>query len=1009
MASANRLHNLLLLLVIACLVATAHAGGPKYVAGSSYFDPATKATPITWANGTLSYYTDQGDLSTLLPHAAADAFVADAFTRWTGVSTAALSSTLAGQLGEDVTGQNVYVNSDGSISMPLDILPAAIDKPIAIIYDIDGTVTDALLGSGAGNTDSCFSNAVFGGVDNFGPDAHFQHALVIVNGNCAQTSSQLTDMKYRLVRVLGRILGLDWSQVNINLFNGTGWTQADLSGVSIMHAIDPPSCVPITLCFPNADQPKMDDRAAISRLYPVTASNLSQFPGNQIFADNTARIYGSVHFVDSSELPAQPMQGVNVVARWIDPSTGLPSRSSVATSVSGFLFSGNAGNPVNGPEDPSNQPWNRFGSDDTTVEGFFDLAGLELPTGATSTQFQLSVEALDPLWSTTVGPYAPFQVQPSGAAQPITVTVSKGGVLEQDLLMQKSARHAQDWFEPAGYSAPAFLPTSGEWWGSLSAYGNADFFWFTGQNNRTLSLEVTALDSSGAATESKAAPVVGVWALADPPGVPAPAGTPSAFNSSTFGMTRLNAVLLGTAAFRVGIADYRGDGRPDYLYHARILYADAVSPARVSAAGATAIAINGYGFRSGNTLSFGKTTPAILAQSSGQITFTAPAQPDGIVDVTVADPATGGSSVMTGAVTVGAGPTDIIQLIAGANPQTPVGAQAANPIRVQALASDGVTPVAGASVVFTAAPAVLFSACGASTCTVYTDESGKASTGVTPLSAGTITITASLAPASYNPAQKVQATLQAVTSSLDFAILSPQQFIAQGATQDIPIVARVLSYGTPIKGRAVTYRLLFGAGTLTPATAVTDVNGYSTSTLHVSSISADVQISACAEPGDNPCQTFYLAAIPISLLRLEPVAGSIQIVQAGHSFQPVTVRVTDNATPSNPVRGANAQFTAMVCRQSQAGPGRTVGDTIITDNPAPIILSSSQATILSDVNGLSAWIPAAAPANTVIEGSSAVGSATLPFQLQTLISPGSARAQQKHREKFRAPGLRPAD
>jgi len=257
---------------------TVHAGGPRYVAGISYFDPATQGVSLTWAQGTISYYTDQGDLSSLLPQASADAFVADAFSRWTGVSTAALSATQAGHLGEDVSGQNVVLNPDGSITLPADILPSAVATPIAIVYDFDGTVTDALLGLGASG--SCFTNAVFGDVDNFGTDAHFLHALVIMNGICAQTSSQLTDMKYRLVRVLGRVLGLDWSQANVNVFTRVPpWTQQDLNGLSIMHAVDETGCVPITLCFPNPDQPKMDDRAAISRLYSVTTQNQSQFPG----------------------------------------------------------------------------------------------------------------------------------------------------------------------------------------------------------------------------------------------------------------------------------------------------------------------------------------------------------------------------------------------------------------------------------------------------------------------------------------------------------------------------------------------------------------------------------------------------------------------------------------------------------------------------------------------------------------------------------------------------------
>src|SRR5437879_9057033 len=78
------------------------------------------------------------------------------------------------------------------------------------------------------------------------------------------------------------------------------------------------------------------------------------------------------------------MQGVNVVARWIDPASGQPSGASVATSVSGFLFHGNAGNPATGFTDSTGQRFDRFGSDDPAIEGFFDLAGLEIPNGTSS-------------------------------------------------------------------------------------------------------------------------------------------------------------------------------------------------------------------------------------------------------------------------------------------------------------------------------------------------------------------------------------------------------------------------------------------------------------------------------------------------------------------------------------------------------------------------------------------------------------------------------------------------
>jgi hypothetical protein len=63
------------------LVPLARAGGPKYVAGVGAFDPSLKGVPLTWRQGNILYFTDPGDLSPILPHAAADGLLADAFSQ----------------------------------------------------------------------------------------------------------------------------------------------------------------------------------------------------------------------------------------------------------------------------------------------------------------------------------------------------------------------------------------------------------------------------------------------------------------------------------------------------------------------------------------------------------------------------------------------------------------------------------------------------------------------------------------------------------------------------------------------------------------------------------------------------------------------------------------------------------------------------------------------------------------------------------------------------------------
>ena len=241
-----------IVLVFAIVV---RAGGPKCVAGTSYFDPTMSGQALTWPQGLITYYTDQGDLSPILPNASANSFVAGAFGVWTSVPTAALAATSPGSLAEDVSGTNVTVNADRTISMPADIQSTATGSPVGIVYDYDGRVTDALLGAGAGGSSQCFFNAVFGGNDNYGSWAAYQHALIVINGQCAQQVSQLNDVEYRLVRVIGGVLGLGWSQLNLNVQTGSPYPSSDdYAGFPVMHSVDPWSCVPITLCYPNPDK-----------------------------------------------------------------------------------------------------------------------------------------------------------------------------------------------------------------------------------------------------------------------------------------------------------------------------------------------------------------------------------------------------------------------------------------------------------------------------------------------------------------------------------------------------------------------------------------------------------------------------------------------------------------------------------------------------------------------------------------------------------------------------------
>jgi hypothetical protein len=731
----------------------------------------------------------------------------------------------------------------------------------------------------------------------------------------------------------------------------------------------------------------MDDQAALSRLYPVTSQNAIN-PQQQVFSQATARIHGSVFFSDTTGGIGQPMQGVNVVARWIDPTTGISSRAYVDSSISGFLFAGNAGNLITGFTDSAGQNFNQFGSGDATLEGFYDLAGLPIPDGSTSAQYQLTVEPVDPLWSESAGPYgATSQVKPSGTTPPITVNVSLGGDTQQDILMQSSATQTQEWYAPTTYATPAQVPLSGNWAGALSSYGVTDYFQFPAQANRTLSIIVNAIDELGNPSTSKSLPVIGMWALADPGVTPAPAFTPAAFDTPFFGESRLDARILLSGVFRLGVTDFRGDGRPDYLYNARVFYGDNIFPPRAGVAGGTPLTIQGLGLQADTSVQFANISTPVLASSATKLLVQTAAVADGVYDVQLADVKTGGNSDMSGVLTVGAGPNDGIKMVLGVNPATPVGGEATAPFTVMVVAPDGVTPVAGASVKFSSSPPVAFSACsGGASCTVLTDQSGLASTRMMVLSANVMTLTASLAPASYPSPQQAQTTLLGTESQLDLSLLTPPIWVAQDATVTIPVTARVLSEGNPVSGKTVNYQLIQGGGTLNATSAQTNSNGVVSVNLQLSSANQASRVVVCVAPNNSPCQTFNATLVATAALQLQPVAGGLQINPPGKNFQPLIMRVADSATPPHGVLGAGVFFQALVGRMPQNEPIIWIGEAGTSQPTMPVILSEPQATVASDANGLAAFpISTGGISGAVaIVGSASVGNSNVEFAAQQL-------------------------
>jgi hypothetical protein len=119
------------------------------------------------------------------------------------------------------------------------------------------------------------------------------------------------------------------------------------------------------------------------------------------------------------------------------------------------------------------------------------------------------------------------------------------------------------------------------------------------------------------------------------------------------------------------------------------------------------------------------------------------------------------------------------------------------------------------------------------------------------------------------------------------------------------------------------------------------------------------------------------------------VAGDLQLITVGPPFQPITVQITDSSVPPNPVLGASVIFQSLLGRTNNAEPIVSGGDTNITTNPLPILLGTSQTSVVSDLNGMASMQPSTGSFQgaLAILGTITAGSGTMPFQLQSLWPP----------------------
>jgi hypothetical protein len=659
------------LVVLLLMAAPSWAGGPRFVTGTQY---PQAGLMMAFYTPQVTYATDPGGLSVYASHAQADAMVAAAAAVW-NVPTANLTLGQSGQLAEHVNGSNAFFNGT-EIVFPLDAQATNyLNIPIAVIYDADGSVTDLLLGSGASSPSGCRQNGVTESVDGFGATGTIQHALIVLNGRCVTSAPQsLLQMQYQTMRAFGRVLGLAWSQLNDNVFTGaTQPTAQQMAHWPVMHPIDV-VCGPYTyLCVQNPFVLRDDDISTLALLYPVTAANVS--PGKEVSSTGAAFVEGWTYFSTG--------QGMDLLNMTVTLSQeGGWQGWQEASGITGQLFQIDAGNPVSGATPlllNSGVEWNIWSE-------YYAMG--RVPIAPPFTGLYVVPEAINPLYtgSYALGPYVRTPMSLSTGAPAQISSFAQPGVQQAFWTPMTNEPGTCDPGSDGTELLPVAADPSGWSMGLLCGMGHSSWLSMTVQPGRTWTIETTALDERGDATVQKAQPVIGVWAASDPTGtLPTVASQPVAMNAMALGVTQLRMAAAPTGAnatYRLVIADQYGEGRPDFGYQARVLYADSVSPALLGAAGGT-ITLTGMGFRLGNEVLVNGVPAKVTSWTATKIVAVAPTQSVAqagavAVDVEVLDTTTGGSSDIGGALTYAAtaivvGPPATISVVSGAGQSVTVG------------------------------------------------------------------------------------------------------------------------------------------------------------------------------------------------------------------------------------------------------------------------------------------------------------------------------------------------
>ncbi len=511
---------------------------------------------------------------------------------------------------------------------------------------------------------------------------------------------------------------------------------------------------------------------------------------------------------------------------------------------------------------------------------------------------------MNPLYieGSSVGPYTTGQVSPSGTMPVIALgTLSAGSAAATQTVVIEDAQEQAESGADGAEETPAAVPVTGEWTARITGYGHAGWFGWWARGGREFTIEAQALDETGADSENKAQVVVGAWNGTDVVGTAPVTATTQPFNGSVVGLTTLPVLTIADSEVRIGLADFRGDGRPDYAYHGRILYADSVSPARLPVQGGP-MTIYGMGFRPTMVVTVNGVQAAVTSVTPTTIMAVAPPSggATGTAVVEVQDAVTLGVAAIASGVSYDAEPDDAISILTA--PMGSVAIGVPQPFTVRAMNVTTQTPAAGVTVKFAVTEGTAGLGCGQNVCSVVTAGDGTATVVVTPNSGALAQITASLTSGS--------SVIAEFTGNLppSIATLTANLYVAMGATVEWPVEAMVLNAsGAPVVGQAVAWSAGSAGVSLASGQNSSGSGGLVSNQVAAGplNVSTSATVNACLA-GTTTCATFTVTPVDPETLGLAPWSGTSQYTAASQTFTPVVLHVTDAF--GNPVAGANVSF-----------------------------------------------------------------------------------------------------